>query len=116
MSSATSRYIGGRSLRRLLPFIAVTPILASWLSMQGVLAGHYSDAFGFALSSLSSILVLGFVSWLGADALNCEEERFRSTIDASPVATIMINQGGSIRITNRLLQLELPEALSYRHT
>jgi PAS domain-containing protein len=116
MSSATSRYIGGRSLRRLLPFIAVTPILASWLSMQGVLAGHYSDAFGFALSSLSSILVLGFVSWLGADALNCEEERFRSTIDASPVATIMIDQGGSIRITNRLLQLELPEALSYRHT
>jgi diguanylate cyclase (GGDEF)-like protein/PAS domain S-box-containing protein len=103
MSSATSRYIGGRSLRRLLPFIAVTPILASWLSMQGVLAGHYSDAFGFALSSLSSILVLGFVSWLGADALNCEEERFRSTIDASPVATVMIDQGGIIRIANRLV-------------
>jgi diguanylate cyclase (GGDEF)-like protein/PAS domain S-box-containing protein len=103
MSSATSRYIGGRSLRRLLPFIAVTPILTSWLSMQGVLAGHYSEAFGFALSSLSSILVLGFVSWLGADALNCEEERFRSTIDASPVATIMIDQNGIIRMANRLV-------------
>lgn len=103
MSSATSRYIGGRSLRRLLPFIAVTPILTSWLSMQGVLAGYYSEAFGFALSSLSSILVLGFVSWLGADALNCEEERFRSTIDASPVATIMIDQNGIIRMANRLV-------------
>ena len=103
MSAVTSRYVGGRSLRRLLPFIAVAPVLTGWLSMQGALAGHYSDAFGFALSSLSSILALGFVSWLGADALNCEEERFRSTIDASPVATIMIDQNGIIRMANRLV-------------
>ena len=103
MSSATSRYVGGRSLRRLLPFIAVTPLLMSWLSMQGVLADYYSEAFGFALSSLSSILVLVFVAWLGADALNSEEERFRSTIDSSPVATIMIDETGVIRMANQLV-------------
>ncbi|MEH6355643.1 MAG: EAL domain-containing protein [Marinobacter sp.] len=102
MSSATSRFVGGRSLRRLLPFIILTPILTSWLSMQGVLAGHYSEAFGFALSSLFNILVLGFISWHGAHALNCEEERFRSTIDASPVATIMIDKNGIILVANRL--------------
>ncbi|GAA3965782.1 hypothetical protein GCM10022278_24570 [Allohahella marinimesophila] len=102
MSSATSRFVGGRSLRRLFPFIAATPILMSWLSLQGVLAGYYSEAFGFALGSLSSILVLGFVGWLGADALNCEEERFCSTIDSSPVATIMIDELGIIRMGNRL--------------
>jgi diguanylate cyclase (GGDEF)-like protein/PAS domain S-box-containing protein len=102
MSSAMSRYVGGRSLRRLLPFIAVTPVLMSWLSMQGVSAGYYSEAFGFALSSLSSILVLGFVGWLGADALNREDERFCSTIDASPVATIMVDQNGIIQLANRL--------------
>jgi diguanylate cyclase (GGDEF)-like protein/PAS domain S-box-containing protein len=113
MSPATSRYLGGRSLRRLLPFIGVIPILTSWLSMQGVLSAHYSEAFGFALSSLSSILILGFVSWLGANALNYEEERFRSTIDASPVATIMVDSKGVIRIANRfahtLFRSQAPE-------
>lgn len=34
MSSAASTYIGGRSLRRLLPYIVLTPLLTSWLSMQ----------------------------------------------------------------------------------
>jgi diguanylate cyclase (GGDEF)-like protein len=102
MGSATSPYIGGRSLRRLLPFIVATPLLMGWLSMQGVVAGYYAEAFGFALSSLSSILVLGFVGWLGADALNCEEERFRSTIDSSPVATIMVDENGIIRMANQL--------------
>jgi PAS domain S-box-containing protein len=102
MSSATSHYLGGRSLRRLLPFIVVTPLLLSWLSMQGVVASYYSDAFGFALSSLSSIVVLVFVGWLGADALNREEERFRATIDSSPVATIMIDKNGVIKMANRL--------------
>ncbi|MBK1853000.1 EAL domain-containing protein [Marinobacter sp. 1-4A] len=102
MRSAASSYIGGRSLRRLMPFIIVTPVLTGWLSMQGVMADYYSPAFGFALSSLSSILVLGFVGWRGADALNREEERFRSTIDSSPVATIMIDDSGTIQMANQL--------------
>ncbi|KKN55463.1 hypothetical protein LCGC14_0581900 [marine sediment metagenome] len=101
MSSAVSPYVGGRSLRRLMPFIIVTPVLAGWLSMQGVAAGYYAEAFGFALGSLSSILVLGFVGWLGADALNREEERFRSTIDSSPVAAIMIDENGIIGMANQ---------------
>ncbi|WP_372610254.1 PAS domain S-box protein, partial [Halomonas sp.] len=37
-----------------------------------------------------------------ADALNCEEERFRSTIDPSPVATIMVDENGIIRMANQL--------------
>ncbi|MGY4877990.1 EAL domain-containing protein [Vreelandella aquamarina] len=102
MASAASPYIGGRSLRRLLPFIIVTPVLTGWFSLQGVTSGLYTETFGFALTSLSSILVLGFVGWLGADALNYEEERFRSTIDASPVATIMVDENGTIRMANRL--------------
>lgn len=102
MSSATSPYIGGRSLRRLLPLIVVTPVVMGWLSMQGVVAGYYAEAFGFALSSLSSILVLGFVGWVGADALNREEERFRSTIDSSPVAMIIIDENGIILMANLL--------------
>ncbi len=80
----------------------VTPVLMGWLSLQGVSAGLYSDAFGFALSSLSSILILVFVGWVGADALNREEERFRSTIDSCPVATIMVDEDGIIRMANRL--------------
>ncbi|MBU2873571.1 sensor domain-containing protein [Marinobacter salexigens] len=102
MRSAASSYIGGRTLRRLMPFIIVTPVLTGWLSMQGVMAEYYSTAFGFALSSLASILVLGFVGWRGADALNREEERFRTTIDSSPVATVMIDDSGTIQMANRL--------------
>ncbi|SOB78108.1 hypothetical protein SAMN04488490_3959 [Marinobacter sp. LV10R510-11A] len=40
MYSAASSYIGGRSLRRLLPFIIVTPVLAGWLSPAGQLVGR----------------------------------------------------------------------------
>ncbi|MDO6822892.1 diguanylate cyclase [Marinobacter sp. 1_MG-2023] len=102
MSSAASAYIGGRSLRRLLPYFVVTPVLIGWLSMEGVVAGYYTEAFGFALSSLSSILVLTCVGWLGAGALNREEERFRSTVDSSPVATLMVDRRGTIQIANQL--------------
>ncbi|MFP3977514.1 EAL domain-containing protein [Marinobacter sp. KMM 10035] len=102
MGSAASSYIGGRSLRRLMPFIIVTPVLTGWLSMQGVAADYYSAAFGFALSSLCSILILGFVGWRGADALNREEERFRSTVDSSPVAMIMTDDSGTIQMANKL--------------
>ena len=99
---AASLYAGGSALRRLLPYIIMTPILTNWLSMQGVSAGFYAEAFGFALSSLSSVLVLGCLVWLGADALNREEERFRLTIDSSPVATIMIDKEGIIRTAKQL--------------
>ncbi|WGI24255.1 EAL domain-containing protein [Halomonas alkaliantarctica] len=102
MSSAASAYIGGRSLRRLLPYIVLTPLLTSWLSMQGVAAGYYTDAFGFALSSMSSIMVLVLVGWLGAAALNYEEERFRSTLDSAPVATLMVDENGIIQMANQL--------------
>jgi diguanylate cyclase (GGDEF)-like protein/PAS domain S-box-containing protein len=67
-----------------------------------VSAGFYTEAFGFALSSLSSFLVLGCLVWLGAEALNREEERYRRSIDSSPVATIMIDKMGIIRTANRL--------------
>lgn len=102
MRSATSSYIGGRSLRRFLPIIVLIPILTGWLSLQGVMTGIYSETFGFALTSLSSVLVLSFVAWLGADALNREEERFISTFNASPVATIMVDENGIILMANRL--------------
>ena len=102
MSSAASPYIGGRYLRRLLPYIILTPVLTGWLSLQGVEAGYYAEAFGFALSSMSSILILCLIGWLSADALNREEERFRSTIDASPIATMMFDENGIIQMANRL--------------
>ncbi|WP_418141879.1 EAL domain-containing protein [Marinobacter sp. MA] len=102
MASATSPYVGGRSVRKLLPFIIVTPLLMCWLSLKGLQAGYYSEAFGFAISAVSSILVLSFVGWFGADALNREEERFRSTIDSSPVATVMVDQAGIIQMANQL--------------
>lgn len=102
MSSATSSYVGGRSLRGLVPYILMTPILTGALSLHGVESGYFAEAFGFALSSVFSILILCFVGWLGADALNREEERFRSTIDASPVATIMVDTEGVIHMANRL--------------
>jgi diguanylate cyclase (GGDEF)-like protein/PAS domain S-box-containing protein len=102
MSSAASTYIGGRSLRRLLPYIVLTPLLTSWLSMQGVAAGYYTDEFGFALSSTSSVMVLVLVAWLGAAALNYEEERFRSTLDSAPVATLMVDNHGIIKMANQL--------------
>lgn len=102
MSPVASPYIGGRSLRRLLPYIILTPVLTGWLSLQGVEAGYYAEAFGFALSSISSILILCFIGWLSADALNHEEERFRSTIDSSPIATVMVDENGIIQMANRL--------------
>lgn len=102
MASATSAFAGGRSLRQRLPIILVTPILMSWLSLKGFEAGYYGEAFGFAMSAVSSILVLVFFSWSGAGALNREEERFRSTIDASPVATVMVDESGTILMANRI--------------
>ncbi|RBW48618.1 diguanylate cyclase domain-containing protein [Marinobacter sp. F3R11] len=99
--TVASSFVGGRSMRRLLPVIIVTPVLMGWLSMQGVVAGYYAEAFGFALSSLSSILVLVFVGWLGASALNREEERFLSTMDSSPVATLMVDANGTIQMANQ---------------
>ena len=102
MRSATSPYIGGRSLRRMLPIIVLTPILTGWLSLQGVTAGYYSGAFGFALSSLSSILVLSFVGWFGANALNREEDRFLSMFEESPIANVMVDANGIILMANQL--------------
>ena len=102
MRSAASSYVGGRTLRRFIPFIVVTPVLTGWVSMHGAEDGYYSDAFGFALSSVASILVLGLVGWLSADALNREEDRFRTTLDSSPVATIMVDGNGIICMANKL--------------
>jgi diguanylate cyclase (GGDEF)-like protein/PAS domain S-box-containing protein len=101
MRSATSQHVGGRSVRRLLPLFLITPIVTGWLSLKGVEAGLYAEAFGFALSTLLSILVLCVVGWLGAGALNREEERFRSTVDYAPIAMIMVDKLGTIRLANR---------------
>ncbi len=102
MSTVTSTQIGGRSLRRLLPFFILTSILACWLSLQGVEAGYYTVAFGFSLASISSILVMVLIGWLGADALNREEARFRSTMESTPVAVVSVDRHGFIRMANKL--------------
>ncbi|MEQ6917142.1 sensor domain-containing protein [Halomonas aquatica] len=104
MGPATSARIGGRSLRRLLPISCLTPIVTGALSLWGLHSGLYSAEFGFALDSLSSIVILTAVIFLGAHALNLEEQRFRIAIDAAPVSIIMVDQKGTIRLTNQLAQ------------
>ena len=104
MRSVTSTYIGGRSMRWLLPFAYLTPIFTSALSLWGLNAELYSLEFAFAMDSVVTIVILGFVIWLGAIALNLEEQRFRVSIDAAPVAIIMVDQHGRIQLTNQLAQ------------
>jgi len=101
MRSASSPYVGGRSFRRALPFVILISVFINWLCLQGLNADYYRPEFAFALSCLSSVFVLMLIAWRSAEALNREEERFRSTIDSSPVATIMIDSTGIIHLANR---------------
>ncbi len=107
----SSDTIGGVMLRRLLPVAIFTPILLGWLKLWGERAGLYDTPFGLALLVLSIMALLSIIIWLNAGWLNNSEisrqqaeERFRLVVEASPVAMIMVDMHGKIRIANVRMQ------------
>lgn len=96
LASLTSKGLGGVTLRRLLPFIIITPILIGWFIRLGQdKTGWYDSEFGLQLVVLCNMIVLTLVLWRIArsleqadmerrkveKALRASEHRFRSTLD-----------------------------------
>ncbi len=60
---------GGILARRLLPAAILVPPVLGWLAQQGVALGYYGAAFGAALFSLATLLILALAVWRTAAAI-----------------------------------------------
>lgn len=101
MRQVTSRFTGGKMLRRVLPIVVVAPILIAWLRWIGEQAGLYGESFGLALFCTSVIFLLSITVWLTAKSINDadqarakvvfelreSEERFRLALRAASMGS-----------------------------
>ncbi len=120
---------GGVMLRRLLPAAIAAPFLLGWLRLLGEQAGLYDARFGVALFALANIIVFTILIWSNAraleradlerrqakEALRETHELLQTVIQASPLATIVVDANGAITVWNpaaeRLLGWSAPEVL-----
>ncbi len=73
MRALTSPLAGGISARRILPWILLVPVLLGGLLLWGQRAEIYRAEFGFALFTLSNMLVLVTVVYLSTRSLNVSD-------------------------------------------
>jgi PAS domain S-box-containing protein len=82
MALVTSETVGGVMARRLLPAAVAIPTVLGWLRLAGEQAGLYDTAFGVALSTVLSIVILAVVVLLTTHALNRAEAERRRAAEA----------------------------------
>jgi signal transduction histidine kinase len=86
LSLVGSPYNGGRTLRRLLPGVAVVVLGMGWLRLQGARAGLYSDDFGVVLIAGGTLGLLAILCWIVCAELDRADRRFRESRNALTAA------------------------------
>jgi PAS domain S-box-containing protein len=107
MAHVCSDTAGGVMARRLLPIVAVLPVMLGWLRRQGQAFDLYEQEFGAALFATSYVLILAGVTLWTARALSrfdaarrAAERRFELAVEAAPNAMLVTNARGHIVLTN----------------
>jgi PAS domain S-box-containing protein len=70
MAVLTSERVAGRLSRFVLPPIVLIPVAISWLILAGLTVGLYGAEFGFALNSLTNVVIFAFLIGVSAHRLN----------------------------------------------
>ena len=114
MELVTASGAGGLTVRRLLPFVFLVPMILAWLRLVGQRAGIYDFEFGVELLVMSSVLCLAVILWWNSHSIDrFERERkhaeglvrasssyARSLIEASIDPLVTIDAGGKITDVN----------------
>lgn len=98
----------GTTVRRLLPVVALTPVVVGWFRLKGQDAGLYGTEFGLALMVLvCTAIISGVVIWTAHAQGDSEterkraNERFRLVVEATPNAIVMVDDQRRIARVNR---------------
>lgn len=70
MKTMTSQNLGSYLLRRYLPVVILLPVFLGWLWIIGENLGYYDPAFGYALYTISTILLLTAFLWYVSNSIN----------------------------------------------
>jgi len=111
----TSEGSGGLMARRLLPVVAIAPIVLGWVRLQGQRAGLYGTELGLAGMVVAMIVVLAASAWhiarslsrldetrrAAADALRESEAHMRGVLDSALDAVISMNAAGTVTFWSR---------------
>ncbi|HEX7616125.1 MAG TPA: PAS domain S-box protein [Thermoanaerobaculia bacterium] len=113
----TSDAVGGRMVRRVLPFAIGIPVVLGWLERKGWRAGLYESEFGVALLIVASIVLITLViGWEGVALDRIDRERSQATrqagkahetlrklsraVEQSPAAVVITDTKGDIEYVN----------------
>lgn len=75
MKTLTGQYLGSYLLRRFLPTLIILPVLLGWLWIVGEDLGYYDPAFGYALYTISTILLLTAFLWYVSYSINVMDRK-----------------------------------------
>lgn len=75
MKTLTSQNLGSYLLRRFLPVVIILPVLLGWLWIIGEYYGYYDPAFGYALYTISTIILLSAFLWYVSHSINLMDRK-----------------------------------------
>lgn len=70
--------LGGRMLRQMLPAVILIPLLLGWARLRGELLEYYSTELGVALFTISTIAVLGILTWICGLSMSRIDQDFQN--------------------------------------
>jgi PAS domain S-box-containing protein len=105
---------GGVLVRRLLMASVIIPLLLGWFILQGLRAGFFDATFALSLFAIASILAFVLLIWYSAvgverlsrqrdkyqAALNANEEKLRSFVEANVIGILFGDIYGNVRNAN----------------
>lgn len=110
MTLIASEGAGGLTARRILPAVAIIPLVLGWLMVNGEDAGLYDIHFGAALLITATIVLLAAVIWLNAltiDRIEAERKRreeelrlLKAAVEAAANGIMITDRDGQITWVN----------------